>query len=108
MTAHPIHDGPRPMPSDRIRQALGYRPKHPALTATCPRCGAAAGQPCHTQARERRMPQPHPARISTWATRTAACPVCGAARGERCQANGWPLHDHAVHQQRHDAAQKAA
>lgn len=95
-----------PMP--RELRAMFGRDQHPARQVVCPRCGAEAGQPCHTQARERRMPQPHPARISAWVTRATACPACGAARGERCEANGWPLHDHAVHQQRHDAARYAA
>lgn len=49
-----------------VRAAAGMTPRHPALAAACPVCGAPAGQPCHTRgARQTPMRQPHPGRIDT-------------------------------------------
>jgi hypothetical protein len=95
----------RPMPTE-IRDSLRAK-QHPARAVPCPHCDAAEHRPCRSQNRARTMPQPHPARISAWATATAVCPACQVAPGVPCHINGRALYGHA-HPQRETEARKAA
>jgi hypothetical protein len=47
-----------------VRAAAGFAARHPALAVQCPHCRAPAGEPCIGPASKRRLPAPHPSRIS--------------------------------------------
>lgn len=96
----------RPMPEE-IRAALRAK-QHPARSVPCPHCGAAPYRPCRSQARTRLMPDPHPSRVTAWATATAVCPACQVPPGMPCHLGGRALHDGHVHPQREDEARRAA
>lgn len=96
----------RPMPEE-IRQMV-RAPQHPARAVACPRCGAHEHQPCTTPSKRRRMPEPHPSRVTAWATQTAVCPACQVPPGTPCHLGGRALHDGHVHPQRETEARRAA
>lgn len=52
------------MNADDVRAAAGFAKKHPALAVKCPHCKAPAGEPCIGPASKRRLPAPHPSRLS--------------------------------------------
>ncbi|MFF4403664.1 hypothetical protein [Streptomyces sp. NPDC001404] len=91
-----------PMPED-LRHFMRAK-HHPARSVDCPHCHAHEHQPCTTRSQRRRLPAPHPQRISAWARATACCPACQVEPGIECHLDGWPLHDGAVHPQRQTEA----
>lgn len=95
-----------PMP-DNVRHMI-RAPHHPARAVQCPHCGAAPHQPCHTPSGRRRMPAPHPQRVSAWVRTVACCPACQVEPGIDCHLDGMPLHDGAVHPQRETEARQVA
>ncbi|URN11321.1 hypothetical protein LUW77_03245 [Streptomyces radiopugnans] len=95
-----------PMPAE-IRSLLRAK-QHPARSVPCPHCGAAEHRPCVVRANARRLPQPHPARVTAWARATAVCPACQVEPGIECHLGGRPLRDGRVHPQREAEARRAA
>lgn len=95
-----------PMPAE-LRKLLRAR-QHPARSVSCPHCGAAENRPCRSQSRARLMPEPHPSRVTAWATQTAVCPACQVVPGTPCHLDGRPLRGGHVHPQREDEARRAA
>lgn len=81
---------------DGIRHIV-RAPHHPARAVECPHCGAKAHTPCTTISKRRRLIEPHPGRITAWATATAVCPACQVAPGTPCQENGWALPNGITH-----------
>lgn len=81
---------------------------HPARAVPCPHCEAHEHRPCTTISKRRRMPEPHPSRITAWARTTSVCPVCQVEPGIECHTGGWPLAGGAVHQERTALAGEAA
>ena len=47
-----------------VRAAAGFAARHPALAVKCPHCRAPIGEPCIGPASKRRLPAPHPSRLS--------------------------------------------
>lgn len=82
--------------------------QHPARAVECPHCGAHAHQPCTTISKRRRLPEPHPARITAWARTTSVCPVCQVEPGVDCHNGGWPLPGDTVHPERQQLARESA
>lgn len=77
-----------PMPPQlRHQMRAGH---HPARSVPCPHCAARAHQPCVLRKSGRRLPQPHPQRITAWALQTACCPACQVEPGIPCHDNGHP------------------
>lgn len=95
-----------PMP-DSIRHGL-RAVQHPARAVVCPHCGAGERRPCMTISGRRRMPEPHPARVSEWVRATACCPVCQVEPGVPCHLDGRELRDGVVHPRREDEAREVA
>jgi hypothetical protein len=95
-----------PMPAS-IRDGLRAQ-HHPARTVACPHCGAAEGRPCQSQKRTRYMPEPHPARVTAWATATAVCPACQVEPTVPCHLDGMPFRTSHVHPQRETEARRTA
>ncbi|MEU9333178.1 hypothetical protein AB0D49_08430 [Streptomyces sp. NPDC048290] len=87
-----------PMP-DAIRHQLraGH---HPARAVPCPHCRAAAHKPCVLRKSGRRLPQPHPHRVTAWVLATACCPACQVTPGVPCH--------HDVHPRRRQEAEETA
>lgn len=80
---------------------------HPARSIPCPHCGVAAHKPCVLRKSGRRLPQPHPQRVTAWALATACCPECQVEPGIPCRtADGYAMPDHAVHDRRHQEAEE--
>lgn len=52
------------MNADDVRRAAGFAARHPALAVKCPHCRAPVGEPCIGPASKRRLPAPHPSRIT--------------------------------------------
>lgn len=94
----------RPMP-DSLRSAFRAA-HHPARSVDCPRCGALPDRPCRSARRVQRT-EPHPSRITAWATERACCPACQVEPGIPCHLEGRPYRDH-VHPQRETEARRAA
>lgn len=77
--------------------------QHPARSVPCPHCNAAAHKPCVLRKSGRRLPQPHPQRVTDWARTTACCPECQVAPGTPCRtADG---HETPVHARRYQEAE---
>ncbi|GAA2484962.1 hypothetical protein GCM10010406_21520 [Streptomyces thermolineatus] len=95
-----------PMP-DSIRQILRAK-QHPARAIACPHCGAAPHRPCRNQARTRYMTDPHPGRVTAWATATACCPACQVEPGTPCHLDGRAFPTGHIHPQRETEARETA
>ena len=78
-----------PMPAE-IR-AITRTGQHPARAVDCPHCGAHDRAPCTTRSGRRRMPEPHPARVTAWVVATAVCPACQVEPGVPCHLDGREL-----------------
>ncbi|NUS83703.1 MAG: hypothetical protein HOY75_13390 [Streptomyces sp.] len=78
---------------------------HPARSVPCPHCRAAAHKPCVLRKSGRRLPEPHPQRITDWVLATACCPECQVEPTIPCRTpDGMPLAD--VHPRREQEAQE--
>jgi hypothetical protein len=95
-----------PMPAE-LRQWQKSQ-QHPARSVPCAHCGAAEGRPCRSQNRTRQMPQPHPSRVTAWATATAVCPACQVEPTVPCHIDGMPFRTSHVHPQRETEARRTA
>ncbi|WP_075737499.1 zinc finger domain-containing protein [Streptomyces acidiscabies] len=62
--------------------------EHPARAVPCSHCGAHAHRPCVLRSSGRRLPQPHPQRVSDWAQATACCPECQVTPTTPCHDDG--------------------
>lgn len=95
-----------PMPAE-LRDSLRAN-QHPSRAVACPHCGAAEHRPCRSLNRVRFMPEPHPSRVTAWATQAACCPACQVEPGVPCHLDGRPLHHGHVHPQRETEARQVA
>ena len=84
MTDRPRYTAPMP---DVLRHHMRAG-AHPARSVPCPHCGAKQHRPCVLRKSGRRLPQPHPQRISAWAQLTACCPACQVEPTVPCHDDG--------------------
>ncbi|WP_322501788.1 hypothetical protein TR631_33700 [Streptomyces rochei] len=94
MTARPL-GAPRPA-------SLRTVAAHPARAVRCPHCHAHPGQPCTTRT-GKRLPNPHPARLSAHTQTVACCPTCQVEPGTPCHDAGRPRPT--VHHRRYQEAE---
>lgn len=78
--------------------------QHPARSVPCPHCGAAAHKPCVLRKSGRRLPQPHPQRVTDWAEQTACCPECQVEPTIPCHDEG--IARPTVHARRYQEAEE--
>lgn len=100
-------DRPRytaPMPADLRHQLRADQ--HPARSVPCPHCSARAHQPCTLRKTGRRLPKPHPQRLTAWALTTACCPTCQVEPGIPCHDEGRARTT--VHNRRYQEAEATA
>lgn len=91
-------------PVPEVVRSIARAAQHPARAVDCPHCGAHDRAPCTTRSGRRRMPEPHPARITAWVYATAVCPACQVALHTPCHLDGRELPD--PHPQRTALAQE--
>jgi hypothetical protein len=100
-----VTDRPRytaPMPDELHHQLRAGQ--HPARSMPCTHCGARAHQPCVLRKSGRRLPDPHPQRVTDWARTTACCPACQVEPGIGCHDDGIPRAG--VHARRYQEAEE--
>lgn len=91
-----------PMPPQLRHQLRAGQ--HPARSVPCPHCKVAAHKPCVLRKSGRRLPEPHPQRVTAWARDTACCPACQVEPGIPCHDDGIARHE--VHARRYQEAQE--
>lgn len=84
MNQRPRYTAPMP---DALHHQLRAG-QHPARSVPCPHCGVRAHQPCVLRKSGRRLPDPHPQRMTDWARITACCPECQVEPGIPCHDEG--------------------
>lgn len=103
MTQRPRYTAPMP---DELHHQLRAG-QHPARSVPCPHCKVAAHKPCVLRKSGRRLPEPHPQRITEWARTTACCPECQVEPTVPCRtADGHEMPNHAVHARRYQEAEE--
>lgn len=103
MTDRPRYTAPMP-PGLRHQMRAG---QHPSRSVPCPHCGAKAHAPCVLRKTGRRLPQPHPQRLTNWARTTAHCPECQAEPDTNCHTpDGNNMPDHELHDRRYTEAEE--